>query len=393
MKRFTLIIDGHNFFFRSLWNLFKSKKNKVLDTKKDIDSYEQSLMIDFCQIIKQFGNLVTDVVFVIDSHSWRKDMLLNQEYKGNRKKNQDSIDRNGFNTATGNFIDTIESMGIKIGRAERCEGDDLIYAWSDNLFDSGISSLILSTDKDLTQLVKCVNGTHIIQYAPIGNKLFMSQESADFIKDVSNRTVNEENLFDEVISISIENDPFKKFVDSTECVIVNPETVRFEKIIGGDCSDNIYPVYYKPAYEGHRAKGLGTKTVGKIYEAFKNVVKCDFNYKIFLDVETLKVITNVIYDVAKINDDEFSKRMMIENLKTNTKLVALAKECIPDDVMENMNINIEFEKQKKPVVLSKITRENIFAKSRFKDYRSSTRMVSPIFKGIKDDGDMSFIKG
>ena len=85
--------------------------------------------------------------------------------------------------------------------------------------------------------------------------------------------------------------------------------------------------------------------------------------------------------------------MMIENLKTNTKLVALAKECIPDDVMENMNINIEFEKQKKPVVLSKITRENIFAKSRFKDYRSSTRMVSPIFKGIKDDGDMSFIKG
>ena len=138
---------------------------------------------------------------------------------------------------------------------------------------------------------------------------------------------------------------------------------------------------------------MGTKTVGKIYEAFKNVVKCDFNYKIFLDVETLKVITNVIYDVAKINDDEFTKRMMIENLKTNTKLVALAKECIPDDVMENMNINIEFEKQKKPVVLSKITRENIFAKSRFKDYRSSTRMVSPIFKGIKDDGDMSFIKG
>lgn len=393
MKRFTLIIDGHNFFFRSLWNSFRNNKKKVLTTQGEIDTYEQSLMIDFCQVIKQFSNLVTDVVFVVDSHSWRKDLLLNQEYKGNRKKTQETVDRTGFNTATGNFINTIEELGVKVGRAERCEGDDLIYAWSENLFEQGISSLILSTDRDLTQLVKCVGGVHIIQYAPIGNKLFMSKESSDFINDISNRTITEENLFEEVITISIENDPFKKFVDTTETVIVDPEVIRFSKIIGGDGSDNIYPVYYKPASDGHRAKGLGAKTVEKIYEAFKNKVQCDFNYMVFLDEETLKVITNVIYDVANIKDDEFTKRMMIENLKTNTKLVALVNECIPADVIDNMNINIAFEKQKKPVIISKITKENIFAKSRFKDYRSSSRMTSSIFKGVKDDGDMSFIKG
>ena len=54
MKRFTLIIDGHNFFFRSLWSCFsQGAKRKLLTTEKDMDSYEKKLMLDFCSIIKQ----------------------------------------------------------------------------------------------------------------------------------------------------------------------------------------------------------------------------------------------------------------------------------------------------------------------------------------------------
>ena len=100
MKRFTLIIDGHNFFFRSLWSCFRQGKNRVLTTQKDIDSYEKKLMIDFCSIIKSVSSIITDVVFVRDSHSWRKDLLLQQEYKGNRKKIQDNIDKTGFVSTT-----------------------------------------------------------------------------------------------------------------------------------------------------------------------------------------------------------------------------------------------------------------------------------------------------
>ena len=96
MKRFTLIIDGHNFFFRSLWNIFKQTNTKVLKTQKDKDAYEKKLMIDFSNIVKQMSLVVNDIVFIKDSHSWRKDMLLQQEYKGNRKKNQDNIDKDGF---------------------------------------------------------------------------------------------------------------------------------------------------------------------------------------------------------------------------------------------------------------------------------------------------------
>lgn len=394
MKRFTLIIDGHNFFFRSLWSTFRQGgKSKILATQKDMDTFEKKLMVDFCSVIKQVNPIINDIVFIMDSHSWRKDLLLQQEYKGNRKKVQDDIDKNGFNTVITNFTDTLRSIGVKVSQVERSEGDDLIYAWSEYLFNEGKSSLILSTDRDLNQLVKCVEGVHIIQYGPVNNKLWVSEASDREIKKLSNRQITQENLFNEYFTISIENDPFERFVEGVNIEVVDPEKVRFMKIVGGDTSDNIFPVYYKAATEGTRAKGLGPKTVEKIYEQFKEKLGCEFDYHIYNQEDTVKLLCNVIYDVAKINDEEFTRRMLFENIKTNTSLVSLTIESIPEDVIDNMETDIEIENAKNPAILSKITKETIFSKSRFKDYKSSIQMRSNVMKGVKDDGDMSFIKG
>ena len=394
MKRFTLIIDGHNFFFRSLWSCFKQNSNtKILSTQKDIDSYEKKMMLDFCSIVKNVSPIVNDIVFIKDSHSWRKELLLEHEYKGNRKKTQDNIDMIGFGDAVNNFTETLVNFGIKVSKADRSEGDDLIYAWSKYLFDLGKSSLILSTDKDLNQLIKCVNDIHIIQYSPVSNKLYVSKESNDIIKRISDRKeIQMENLFDELFTISIENDPFEKFVNGTDVEEVYPEEIRFTKIIGGDVSDNIYPVYFKRGDESTKSKGLGPKTVKKIYDTFKGKLGCEFDYHIYSNDDVMKMLCNIIYEIAKIKDDEFTKRMLLENIKTNTRLVALTDESIPSDVIENMIENINEEKEKKSVILSKITRENIFAKSRFKEYKNNIRFDSNVVSGIKNN-DMNFIVG
>lgn len=394
MKRFTLIIDGHNFFFRSLWSTFRQSTKKVLTTQKDIDSYEKKLMVDFCSVIKQVGSIITDIVFTEDSHSWRKDLILQQEYKANRKKIQDDIDKNGFNTAVSNFTETLKSMGIKVSQVDGSEGDDLIYAWSKFLFDNGKSSLILSTDRDLNQLVKCVGDVHIIQYSPVNNKLYVSEGSNEIIRKFGEKKdITQENLFNEIFTISIDNNPFERFIENVVVEEINPERIRFNKIIGGDTSDNIFPVYYKAPTETTRSKGLGEKTVEKIYNEFKLRLGCDFNYTVYYEEDAMKLLCNVIYDVAKINDDEFTRRMLFENIKTNTSLVSLCENSIPIDIISNMVENINVESEKKPVITSKITKENIFSKSRFKDYKSSIQMKSNVLKGIKDDGDMSFIKG
>lgn len=390
MKRFTLIIDGHNFFYRSLWGVFRQGSNKVLKTQKDKDAYEKKLMIDFCNIVKQMSPVVNDIVFIKDSHSWRKDLLLQQEYKGNRKKNQDNIDKEGFGEVINLFSETIKNLGIKVSQVEQSEGDDLIYAWTEVLFRNGKSSLIFSTDKDLTQLVKCVDGVHIIQYAPLTNKLYVSKESDDLFKSMDKKMdFTPENLFGDAFTVSIENDPFVKFISSMNVEVVEPEVVRFTKVVGGDSSDNIYPVYYKPAEGTSRAKGLGEKTVEKIYNEFSNRLGCQFNYTIYSNDEALKILCNVIYDVAKIKDENFTKRMLLENIKTNAKLVSLTEESIPDYVIKDMDANISEEILKQNVILSKITKERIFSKSRFKDYKSTIQINA--LKGVKDDGDMSFI--
>ena len=394
MKRFTLIIDGHNFFFRSLWSCFRqNSKTKILSTQKDIDAYEKKMMIDFCSVVKNVSPIVNDIVFIKDSHSWRKDLLLEHEYKGNRKKTQDDIDMIGFGEAVNNFTETLVNFGIKVSQAERSEGDDLIYAWSNHLFDSGKSSLILSTDKDLNQLIKCVNDVHIIQYSPVTNKLYVSKESNDIIKRISERKeVQMENLFDELFTISIENDPFEKFVNGTDVEEVYPEKIRFSKIIGGDVSDNIYPVYFKHGDGAVKSKGLGPKTVDKIYDTFKGKLGCEFDYHIYSNDDVMKMLCNIIYEIAKIKDDEFTKRMLLENIKTNTKLVALTDESIPCDIIDNMLDSIHTESVKKSVILSKITRENIFAKSRFKEYKTNIQFDSSMISGVKC-GESNFIIG
>ena len=394
MKRFTLIIDGHNFFYRSIWSAFRQGGKKILTTQKDMDIFEKKLMLDFCNVIKQVSPVINDVVFVRDSHSWRKDLLLQQEYKANRKKVNDEIDKNGFNTVTANFIETLRAVGVKVSYTERSEGDDLIYAWSEHLFNEGKSSLILSTDRDLNQLVKCVNDVHIIQYGPVNNKLWVSEGSKEAIDKLSEKhEVTQENLFNEIFTISIENDPFERFIENMTIEMVDPEKIRFAKIVGGDTSDNIFPVYYRPATETTRAKGLGEKTVEKIYNLFKERLGCEFDYHIYKQEDTIKMLSNVIYEVAKINDENFTRRMLFENIKTNASMVSLTSETIPQDVLDNMSNDILLESAKNPVILSKITKELLFSKSRFKDYKSSIQMRSNVMKGVKDDGDMSFIKG
>ena len=242
--------------------------------------------------------------------------------------------------------------------------------------------------------MKCVNDVHIIQYGPVNNKLWVSEKSNNVIQKLSEKhEMTQENLFDELFVVSIENDPFERFIESTNIEVVDPEKVRFMKIVGGDTSDNIFPVYYKAATETTRAKGLGVKTVEKIYEKFKELLGCEFDYHIFSNEDSIKMLCNVIYDVAKINDEEFTRRMLFENIKTNTSLVSLTNDSIPEDVIENMNADILNENLKNPLIISKITKEFMFSKSRFKDYKSSIQMRSNVLKGIKDDGDMSFIKG
>ena len=85
---------------------------------------------------------------------------------------------------------------------------------------------------------------------------------------------------------------------------------------------------------------MGPKTVKKIYDTFKGKLGCEFDYHIYSNDDVMKMLCNIIYEIAKIKDEEFTKRMLFENIRTNTRLVALTDESIPSDVIMKRQLNM-----------------------------------------------------
>ena len=83
MKKYTMIVDGHNFMFKTLCVLPLSKRGLWLDEKKDREMFSLKLMQNFLSSLRDFKNIVNNVIFTLDSSSWRKS-IGEVEYKGTR---------------------------------------------------------------------------------------------------------------------------------------------------------------------------------------------------------------------------------------------------------------------------------------------------------------------
>ena len=51
-----------------------------------------------------------------------------------------------------------------------------------------------------------------------------------------------------------------------------------------------------------------TVDMEKIYTQFKEKLGCEFDYHIYGQEDTMKLLCNVIYDTAKIKDEEFTRK-------------------------------------------------------------------------------------
>ncbi|MBP01553.1 MAG: hypothetical protein CMM25_01915 [Rhodospirillaceae bacterium] len=135
-----LYIDGSNLIHRSHW---VSKNSKV------------SSVYIFLTSIKKYVNLfqTTDIYIAWDSRRDRDSVnhrreILGEEYKGNRDKEKSA---EAFKNV--DHIDRItSSLGIKNLYPNTLEADDII-AWLSNMRYKNEKAVIISTDKDMLQLI------------------------------------------------------------------------------------------------------------------------------------------------------------------------------------------------------------------------------------------------
>lgn len=321
-----LIIDGNYILSRLVFTLHK---NNLL-----FGALEQSLDNTISNYRKWYP--FANIYLVSDSKekSWRK--KLTKTYKANRKKDSD-IDWKFVYETYSNFKKSLKS--IKVLEAPHIEGDDWISYVVEESNSEGRSTLIVSNDYDIKQLIKYnidplwINIMSNEMYNK--GKIFLPKNYQIFLNKVN--TLPSDDIFN-----LNDNNEFMKlmnnFINKYEVNEVNYIESLVIKLISGDKSDNISSVWSQVTKNG-RKRGIGDKGAQTIYNNYLE----EFGEVDLKDPDLYDNIADLICEKKKLSKTKIDE--IVSNIEYNSKLIDLRTNNIPGDIINTM-VNIYNEKQK-----------------------------------------------
>ncbi len=162
-KKNVVIVDGYGFVFRAFFSLadFKTSKGEPVGA-----------IYGFMNMILKVLNSLSPEILIVVFDSGKKTFRseLYPEYKANRKEAPEDL-KPQFPL----IRNAVEAMNLKYVEVEGFEADDIIATYSKIIEKNGGKSIIISSDKDLMQLVK--NGITEF-YDPMKNK-FIKEEDVE----------------------------------------------------------------------------------------------------------------------------------------------------------------------------------------------------------------------
>lgn len=236
MKKIIYLTDFSNIAYEAIHsmcgyngkNLKADRVGKFLEEKSEREDFLANVDDRYkSSIPKLKGSLTTFCIFdCLKGKSFRH--TIYPEYKGNRDKNKMAFSQKHFKECLIEYKAHLESIGIQTFERDELEADDIITLVANELFNKGYSVVIMSRDKDLTQLLKNGKGNGIFYLNPT-TKAFNTAKGFESPKFEGDFEFG--GMFEEEIT---ETDPiFDRRIE------VNPRHVLLTKIIAGDSSDNI----------------------------------------------------------------------------------------------------------------------------------------------------------
>jgi len=270
----------------------------------------------------------TNVYLVSDSKekSWRKKYI--KEYKSTRKKDSD-IDWSFVYQAYGEFKESVSNQ-FKIMEAPHIEGDDWIAYLVDKANNEGRSTIIVSNDYDIKQMVNYnldplfINIMTNEMYNK--EKLFLPTNYQIFINkiiNIPNDNIFELNYNSEFISL------MDTFIKKYEVLEINAVESLIIKIISGDKSDNIGSVW--SVNKNGRKRGIGSKGAQNIYEEYLS----EFGEIKLNDPELYENIADLICEKKKLSKSKMSD--IVDNIKFNVSMIDLTLSNLPKAVVDKMD--------------------------------------------------------
>jgi 5'-3' exonuclease len=312
-----LIIDGNYILSRLVFTLHK---NNLL-----FGALHKSLENAISNYRRWYP--FSNIYLVSDSKekSWRKNII--KEYKGHRKKDSD-IDWSFVYEAYGEFKDSLPSS-VRVLEAPHVEGDDWISFLCDKSNSEGRSTIIVSNDHDIKQIVNYsldplfMNIMTNEMYNK--EKLFLPKNYQIFfskVKSIPNDDIF--NLNDNTEFIKL----LDRFMTKYEILEVDPVESLVIKIISGDQSDNIKSVWSQT--KNGKKRGIGSKGAKTIYDEYL-VEFGDVNLK---DPDLYENIADLICEKKKLSKTQIEK--IVENIQFNVKLMDLSIDNIPNEIVTKM---------------------------------------------------------
>ena len=313
-----LIIDGNYILSK---NTFTLHKNNLL-----FGALHKSLENTVNNYRKWYP--FANVYLVSDSKekSWRKQ--LTTSYKATRKKDSD-IDWTFVYGAYGEFKKSMSGL-VKVLEAPHVEGDDWISFLVTKANKEGRSTIIVSNDYDIKQIVSYgVDPLFInIMTNEMYNKekLFLPKNYQIFLNKVSHLPS------DDIFNLNDNSDFLNlldRFINKYELNEINPVESLVIKIISGDQSDNIGSVW--SVVKNGKKRGIGAKGAQTIYNEYIS----EFGEINLGDPDLYENIADLICEKKKLSKTQIES--IVENIKGNMKLIDLRLHNSPDEIIEKMN--------------------------------------------------------
>jgi 5'-3' exonuclease len=393
-SRYTLIVDGNYFLFKTLYVLPRTG-TELLKSSEDCEVFMRKLATDFSYQLRLLDGFIGQVVWTVDSKSWRKDFYPQAEYKATRTQDG-SLNWDNFKKVSEGFKDLLESKGVVVSRVDGAEGDDLMFAWNTECLAKDRSTIILTGDRDMLQLVgkNQSNDSHCMVYSPAHKKIFVP---VGFTEWKDEQPVGD--FFDVLKANTGMASNAKKMIDllqnkkNIEVIETDPELVRFTKILTGDAGDNVSSAYWYT-----KASSNGSTRTFRITDAKASLIVDEFKKKhkelnpMFLySQEHIRDLAQIT--VRVMNAKHMSLDQIIGNLNVNVNLVVLSSNTIPEGILDEMFSHVESNIGAKETMLKEMaTMKDLLKGTDYVTEGDGMKITSSFLKNSEDDGsDMSFI--
>ena len=219
---------------------------------------------------------------------------------------------------------------IKVLEAPHIEGDDWLSFLVEKSNREERSTIIVSNDYDIKQLVKFnLDPLYInIMTNEMYNKqkLFLPKNYQLFLNKVNSLPNNDIfNLNDNTEFISFIGNFIDKYevneIDSVESLII--------KIISGDVSDNIDSVWSQ--VKGGKKRGIGAKGAKTIYDTYIT----EFGELSLEDPDLYENIADLICEKKKLSKTKIDS--IVQRIRGNFQLIDLRIDNLPQDITSKMS--------------------------------------------------------